>query len=184
VSDIEFAKVTRTSNGATVRTVLAQLRLTGAEGDDDRAEPAEDAEVIQPLGIVSRPVLTATTEAVYVRIGDEIVVIGLIDKGAAVHDCEEGETQVHSQAEPACRTRYRASGLLQIESKAGEDIQLNGGTLRVARETDGVTSSVAMAAWITAISGYVNGIAPGTAVPPGTAIGTISAGAGAARVKA
>lgn len=184
MSDVDFAEVVSTAVGGTARTVLASLRLVGHSGQNDSAEPAEGCEVIKPLGLVSRPVVTALTEAVYVRIGDEIVVLGLLDKGGAVHDCEEGETQLYGAQEPTARVRIRASGAVEITAKAGQDVSLNGGTLRVARESDGITPTAAMAAWITAISGYVNGIAPGTATPPGVSIGTITAGAGAANVKA
>lgn len=48
--------------------------------------------------------------------------------------------------------------------------------LNVARATDPVGPSVAMAAFMSAVAGYINAIAPGTVVIPPGAIGSITSG--------
>lgn len=141
---IEFGHVTLTANGAGSRTVTAQLRLVGSEGADNAAEPVDGAEVVQPLGLISRPQITATTEAAYVRVGDEIIVLGILDKGAFPLDVEEGETRLYGAKDSAARVRCRKDGSLNVDSDlfAEKSIRLNLADgdpgLNVARETDPV----------------------------------------------
>ena len=75
-----------------------------------------------------------------------------------------------------------AAGKITVTSAGGQDVQVNGGTLKVARETDPVDAHASMATWISALTTYVNTIAPGTLVAP-TGFGAIRSGAGAARFK-
>lgn len=136
---IEFFKVLSTSVASRARTLLAQLRGFGSEGDDNNAEPIDDAEVVYPVGFASRPYVSANTEAVGVRIGDEVVVLAIIDKGSGrdqLATIEAGEARLYSPKEPACVIRCKADGSIEITSKAGTNIVLNGGNLEVARRTD------------------------------------------------
>lgn len=136
---IEFARLIKSTLGVRVRTVLAQVAMFGSEGDDANAEQAENCEVLHPVGFVSRPVASSTTEAVIFRDHDEIHVLLFLDKGGALHDCAEGEAQVYSPKEPTCRIRFGADGSLKIDSKSGQDVVLNGGTAKVGRVGDVVT---------------------------------------------
>ncbi len=83
-----FYTVTRTSLGARARVLTAQLRGAGPDGGpEDEAEVIADAEVLQPLGLFSRPHLTAHTEALAVESGDEVLVLWAGDKsgGGGAH---------------------------------------------------------------------------------------------------
>ena len=51
-----------------------------------------------------------------------------------------------------------------------------GASLDVARASDPVGPSTAMATFMTAVAGYINGIAPGTVVVPPGAIGSVTSG--------
>jgi len=130
---IEFMKVTATRLGTRVRVVLAQLRGVGAEGDDDGAEPFDDAEVIHPLGFLSRPALSASLQAAVVRVGNDARVLAFVDKALArlegtVNALEAGVARVFAPGNLNARVDWLPNG----------DVVINGGTLRLARVTDGV----------------------------------------------
>lgn len=66
-------------------------------------------------------------------------------------------------------------------------LAVNGGAAKVARDGEAVTSSTAMGAWITAVSGLLNAPGaviggPGTVTPPTGAIGAVSGGSDVLRV--
>jgi hypothetical protein len=77
---LEFFKVTQTALGTAARVVLAQLRGVGQEGADNTAEPVDQAEVLHHVGFAARPKLSEKTEAVVVRVGDEVLVLAILDK--------------------------------------------------------------------------------------------------------
>lgn len=119
---IEFGRVTLTRNGSAGKTVTAQVRLTGSEGDDDNAEPMDDVEVVQPFGLSARPTLTAHTEAAGFRAGDEFIPIALLDKSAAPNDLAEGETRLWNQA--GAKITTKPDGSIELESSGGAKITL------------------------------------------------------------
>ncbi len=171
---IEFAKVTLTSAGTSTRTLTAQLRMTGNTGADDDAEPADGAEIVQPLGVISRPSLTPTTEAAYVRVGDEIVVIALLDKGAAAMELEEGETRLYGAAKPGAVVRIREAGDIDVEPHTAKHIKLGASaTKAVALHQDAVTQSAEFYAWMSLVS-TAAGVTP---LGPFDSIGLVSASA-------
>lgn len=138
-------KVTATRLGQNARALLVQLRGVGSEGDDDGAEPYDDSEVRQPLGLFARPVLTPTLQAFAVRLGHQIKTLFLTDKGQAPFtDVDEGETRTYGVANPAARVRHRADGTTNVESDTahGKDVVLNGGTSVVAAVGDSVLCGV------------------------------------------
>ena len=192
---IEFVKVTAATASTSSRVLTVQAAGVGAEGDDDGAQGFDSVEVAQPAGIMASPTLTATTEAVAVRRGDELIALVLIDKGAAAQSVEAGETRLYGVGSDNATAviRLRANGDVEITAKSarairlatsgGGDIVLNGGTLNVARVTDAVSVQLTVA--------EVGGI---TAPPGGgpctltagslTLSGTIGSGGGATNVKA
>ncbi len=106
---------------------------------------------------------------------------------------DEGEAAVYSPSRPLCRIWLDKNGALHIDAESGQDIILNGGTLRVARASD----TTDMGSWAhTPASGA--GVTPCSLVytPPGggspvtfnsspTHIGgKIATATGAANVKA
>lgn len=192
---IEFVKVTAATASTSSRVLTVQAAGVGAEGDDDGAQGFDSVEVAQPAGLMASPTLTATTEAVAVRRGDELIALVLIDKGAAAQSVEAGETRLYGVGSDNATAviRLRANGDVEITAKSarairlatsgGGDIVLNGGTLKVARVTDAVSVQLTVA--------EVGGI---TAPPGGgpctltagslTLSGTIGSGGGATNVKA
>lgn len=192
---IEFVKVTAAAASSSSRVLTVQAAGVGAEGDDDGAQGFDAVEVAQPAGLMASPSLTATTEAVAVRRGDELVALVLIDKGAPAQSVEAGETRLYGVGSDNSTAviRLRANGDVEITAKSarairlatsgGGDIVLNGGLLKVARVTDAVSVQLTVA--------EVGGI---TAPPGGgpctltagsvTLSGTIGSGGGAANVKA
>lgn len=184
---VEAYKVTALTTSTTRRVVTAQLAGVGSEGDDAAAERFDDAEVVQPCGLMARPALTATTEAIGVRRGDELIALFLIDKGAAVQDVDAGETRLHGAGSSNATTviRLRADGSIDITSAANGaininahgvgDVVVNGGTLKVARVTDattGHTHAFALTAGPYPVAGTIT-----------TATDTIASSGGAARFK-
>lgn len=190
---IRFAKLVRTEASTTRRVVTGQLRGFGSSGQDESAEnldgasaAAAGAEIVQPLGLVARPVLSEHTEALIVELrdGDEVIALAVLDKSRAAVVVEEGGVRLVGAggSNGSAGVYIRAAGAVEIDSEAGQDVKLNAGTLAVARETDpvsaGATPVTGMAAWITLVSAFINGIAPGT-IPPGVPsdFGTITSGA-------
>lgn len=73
------------------------------------------------------------------------------------------------------------------ESGSVTTITVNSGTAKAARDGEAVTSSTAMDAWITAVSGLLNAPgavigAPGSVTPPTGAIGAVSGGSSALKL--
>ena len=138
---IEIVKVTAPQVSASTRVITFQAAGVGAAGDDNGAEPWDDCELAQPAGFMARPALTATTECVAIRRGDELLGLILIDKGAPAQDVETGETRLHGvngSTNSAGVVRVRANGKIEVTSQSGQDIVLNAGEFKVARVTDPV----------------------------------------------
>lgn len=194
---IEFVKVTAATASTSSRVLTVQAAGVGAEGDDDGAQGFDSVEVAQPAGIMASPTLTATTEAVAVRRGDELIALVLIDKGAAAQSVEAGETRLYGVGSDNATAviRLRANGDVEITAKSarairlatsgGGDIVLNGGTLKVARVTDATTGhSHAPGSMVVVVP---PGGAGGTFAVTGataTATDTIASSGGATNVKA
>lgn len=203
-SIIEFVKVTAAAASEEVRTVTLQARGVGPEGDDEASEAFDSVEFVQPAGLMAVPMTTADTEAVIVRRGDEAVALVVIDKGRAAQDVESGETRLYGcgASNQTAVIRIRANGAIEITTASNQplnltangtgDIVLNGGTLKVARETDpvvvGVLSGATGAGPVTFTFQALDadGVPVGAPVVDATVTleGFISTTGGAARVKA
>lgn len=121
---IEFGKVLATRLGSRARTLLAQIRAAGDEGDDNDAVPADDVEVVQPLGLFARPVIRATLEAVLTRIGDQFVAVGLLDKGLATESSvQPGETRVFAAGWPSVHVKL-FDGLVEVRVGCSGELRL------------------------------------------------------------
>lgn len=138
----EHWKVTALRWSARARVLLAQLRGLGPTGEQESGQRDDDVEVAVPMGLRVQPAVTESLEAVVVETASgERVALVLVDKarGAGAVEAEEGETQLHGLAEQSAVIRIRASGDIELTPKAGRDVVVNGGSLKVARETDPVT---------------------------------------------
>lgn len=193
---IEFVKVTAATASASSRVLTVQAAGVGAEGDDNGAQSFDDVEVTQPCGLMARPALTSTTEAVAVRRGDELVALVIVDKGAPAQDVEAGETRlygVNGSTNGAAVIRIRATGAIEVTAKSGTNVSISvsgggnvvlaGGSLSVARQTDAVSPHANMTTWMTQVALAVNGLVPG-AVAPALPVNFATIAAGAANVKA
>lgn len=136
---ISFWRVVQTYLGSKARVITAKLRGIGNEGDsDEQSETVDQCEVLQPLGLMSRPVVTATTEAVGIRLDDQVVALHVVDKALPALDVAVGETRLYGAGEPTARVKLKADGNIEADAKAAGTINLNSGTKGVARLDDTV----------------------------------------------
>ena len=184
---IDAFKVLSLTTSTTRRVLTAQCAGRGAEGDDDGAERFDGVEVAQPAGLMASPALTATTEALAVRRGDELIALFLIDKGATVQALAAGETKLHgvNATNAATVVHIRASGAIDITSANNGainisahgtgDVVVNAGTKKVAvvgDVTTGHTHAFAMTAGPYPVTGTIT-----------SATDTIALSAGSPRFK-
>ena len=115
------------SVSTTRRCLTATCAGVGSEGDDNAAEQIPDVEVMQPAGFFAHPALTATSEAIAVRRGDELIALFLVDKGAAAQAVESGETRLYGvgASNAAAVIRIRASGAIVIAA-SGASVTVTG----------------------------------------------------------
>ena len=197
---IDAFKVLSLATSTTRRVLTAQCAGVGSEGADDAAERFDGVEVAQPAGLMASPALTATTEALAVRRGDELIALFLIDKGAAVQALAAGETKLHGvngtnaatvihiRADGSMDITSANNGAIHITAHGTGEVVVNGGTKRVAREEDAlnVGTLVATAGPYPVLFTYVAGTAgaPAVAPPGGVALaGVLTTGTGASRFK-
>lgn len=184
---IEFVKVTAATASTSSRVLTVQAAGVGAEGDDDGAQGFDSVEVAQPAGLMASPSLTATTEAVAVRRGDELVALVLIDKGAAAQSVEAGETRLYGVGSDNSTAviRLRGVGDVEITSKAAREVKFQGATQAFVRGNDYSTAlntavdaikvlNVAIGTFATAVGGALPPVAA-AAVTLNTAIGVCNA---------
>ena len=197
---IDAFKVLSLTTSTSRRVLTAQVAGVGSEGADATAERFDDVEVAQPAGLMASPALTATTEALAVRRGDELIALFLIDKGATVQALAAGETKlhgvnatnagtvVHIRASGAIDITSANNGAINISAHGTGDVVVNGGSKRIAREEDAlnVGTLVATAGPYPVLFTYAAGTAgvPAVAPPGGVALaGVLTTGTGAARFK-
>ena len=175
---IEFGQVLGVTVSSNSRATTVQLAAVGQAGDDDGAERIDAVEVLQPAGLMAAPSLSSTAEAAFVRIGDQVIALAVVDKGAPSQAVEAGEVRLYGpgSSNATAVIRIRADGSIEITPKAATNVVLAGGSLSVARATDPVGAGASMATWIGAVSTFINGLVPGTVVPP-TDFGTVTSGA-------
>ena len=148
--EIDFARVTTAAASTTRRVVTVQIAALGNEGDDNTSERGDDVEVIQPLGLMAVPSITATTEAPFMRLGDRQVALGIIDKGATPQTVEAGEVRLYGPgaSNASAVLRIRADGSIEITSKTNQNIivtangtgevRVNGSAVKIAADADPV----------------------------------------------
>lgn len=147
---LDFVNISRTIVSTVRRVLTSSILGAGDPGDSASAERVDGCEVVQPLGLFARPVLSATTEALVARLADSPVILAIIDKGRPAQSVEEGEVRIYGpgSANAAATIRVRADGAIEITATDGRnvainvsgsgDVVLDGGTLKSVRVTDPV----------------------------------------------
>lgn len=132
-----FYRVMRTAWSAVAdgtRTLLAQLQVPTAGATPI---PAEDVEVLQPLGVRAKPVVRARTEAAVFELANGQRVCLLVDKTRDEGAVEpaDGEVVMGGLAAPAAVVHIRASGAVEITAAAGQLVVMQGGAQPFVRGT-------------------------------------------------
>lgn len=134
---LDVAQLTSVTVSTSERRMTGQVRARGQTGADD-AEPGDDCEIQQPLGLLARPVVTPRTEAVYLRRGDELVITCMLDTGREPQAVEAGETRLYGAGadNQHAVVRIRASGAIEITPAAGQSLTFAEGAQPYMRGTD------------------------------------------------
>lgn len=186
---IDTFRAIATTLGARARVVLARLRGVGTLGDPQNAEAVDDAEVLFPLGFLSRPRFSTATDethdAIGIRDGDEVLVLAIRKKSAGLLTSapvlEEGETRLHAAGQVQCVVRLRQDGSIEVVPLAGQNVILrtsSGGEVRfdggayadrsVGRVDDPCAKTAALGTWMGQVETMINGLAPGSVTPLST----------------
>ena len=180
---IDAVKVLSLATSTTRRVMTAQCAARGSEGDDANAERFDGVEIAQPVGLMAQPALTATTEALAVRHGDELIALFLVDKGAPAQAVESGEARMYGvgAGNATAVIRIRNSGAVEIASAGATVVKLQDGSQPFVRGTTyadalgtGIdalkTLNTAIGTFATAVGGATPAVAA-AAVTLNTAIG-------------
>lgn len=132
---IERFKVTGLALNAAKKLLLAQLRGAGDEGDDDGAEPVDDAVVYSQIGVAVRPVVGAALRALGLQDGDDVLVLKLWDRTRTPTDLDSGETRVYAAGAVGVVLRLLTS---QAVLEAATILLGAGATKGVNREGDAI----------------------------------------------
>ena len=165
---VEFGKVLGVTVSGNSRATTLQLAATGQEGDDDGAERIDAVEVLQPAGLMAAPSLSATAEAAFVRIGDQVIALAVIDKGAPSQAVEAGEVRLYGpgSSNASATIRIRADGSIEIVSAGATLVKLQDGSQPFVR---GTTYADALGVFLDALKLVMTGIGTfATAVGVGT----------------
>lgn len=167
---VEFGKILGVTVSGESRATTLQIAATGQEGDDEGAERIDAVEVLQPAGLMAAPSLSATAEAAFIRLGDQVVALALLDKGAASQSVEAGEVRLYGpgSSNASAVIRIRANGSIEILSAGATVVKLQDGSQPFVR---GTTYADALGVFLDALKIVMLGIgtfatAVGTALPP------------------
>ena len=162
-------KVTRAAFDATSKLLQVQLRGAGDEGDDEGAEPADDATVFTQMGMAVRPVVARTLRALGYQDGPDLWVLKLWDKARTPTDLEEGETRLYAVGAIANVVRMLAARVI-VEAP---EIRLGAAaTKKVNREGDAIHPGTLT------ISATTSTLTIAYAPPDGGATQTVNIGVG------
>ena len=146
-------QVTSIAVDAVSKLLQAQLRGDGAEGDNENAVPGDKATVFSQLGLVARPVVRATLRAIGYDHGDEVWILKMYDKSKQPSGVNAGDVVLFGIETPGATVWIRSSGKIEINAASGQDIVLNGGNLKVARDTDPVEVTIPIGTVVVAATG-------------------------------
>lgn len=149
----------------------------------------DDVELLEQYGLTSVPPVGSEGVVLHPG-GDTAHPLGVAFGSRAVRPTDLGVGDVALYSLGQSEVRIRADGSIAITNVGGASVQINpagavsivgvgpvelgGGTqLAVARQTDAVAPSDAMAAWGSVIEGAINGLVPGTFTPANSFAGTV-----------
>lgn len=126
---IDFATITNTIASTARRVLTASISGAGDSGDSGTSERVDGCEVVQPLGLYARPVLSTLTEALVARHADKPVILAIMDKGRSAQAVEEGEVRLYGpgSANAAAVIRIRANGAIEVTSVTNTNITIVAG---------------------------------------------------------
>lgn len=165
---VEFGKVLGVTVSGNSRATTLQIAATGQEGDDNGAERIDAVEVLQPAGLMAAPSLSSTAEAAFVRIGDQVIALAVVDKGAPAQAVEAGEVRLYGpgSSNASAFVRIRADGSIEIVSAGATLVKLQDGSQPFVR---GTTYADALGVFLDALKLVMTGIGTfATAVGVGT----------------
>ena len=156
--DLSFARVLTAEASTSTRCVTVQVAASGDEGDtNEDTERGDAVEVLQPLGLLAVPTVTSTTQAPFMRVGDQMVALGIIDKGAAAQSVEAQETRLYGagSGNATANVRIRASGAVEVNSKTNTNITLTAGGTGVVTMQDGSQAFLRGNQFATAVTTFI-----------------------------
>ena len=161
MSELNFARLVRTTINTAKRLVTAGFRVFDQSGNDDSGSSQEDVEVVMPAGLMARIPATANAEAVVLDLGEQLVCIALVDKTAPAQDVAEGETRlygVNGDTNKGANMRITPAGLVALVAQLNQnmtldtsgtgDVVVNGGTAAVGRVGDAVNPTTLFVTWL------------------------------------
>ena len=116
-----------------------QYALEGHKQDPSDPSYEYDALYAPPFGV--HAVVPAGVEAVWVQIhggASNNAIVGTHSTRYAPSDLKDGEVAFYNKV-TGCTIKLDENGKLTIDAAAGQDVVVNGGTLKVARVTDATT---------------------------------------------
>lgn len=165
---IEFGKILGIAVSGESRATTLQIAATGQEGDDEGAERIDAVEVLQPAGLMAAPALSPTAEAAFIRLGDQVVALALLDKGATTQSVEAGEVRLYGpgSSNASATIRIRANGSIEILSAGATVVKFQDGSQPFVK---GTVYADALGVFLDALKLVMTGIGTfATAVGVGT----------------
>ena len=157
--EVDFAQVLAAEVSTNTRCLTVQISASGDQGDNNSdTERGDGVEVAQPLGLFAVPTITATTQAPFLRVGDQMYALAVIDKGAATQACETGGTKVYGagSGNAAAVVYIRASGAIEVTAKTGQTVTITAGGAGTIIMQDGSQAFVRGTQYGTALVTFLN----------------------------
>ena len=170
---VHWSQITTDSD----RPDLVYINSFVADEDAGETQTNEIAKHVQLYGFRSKPPVGSEVISVVCSGGSsQKVVIASDNASLGPSDLQAGELAIYTKSGSV--VKFDKDGNITIDAAAGKDVTVNGGSLKVARNTDPVKVAPGMATWMTQVATYINTIVPGTVSPPAPVdFGIINGGA-------
>lgn len=148
-------------------------------GEEEHDQPVR---LMQHFGFRSQPPNGSECVVAAMRgSAQNAVVIASENLGLGPTDLASGETVIFSKAD-GTTIKLDANGKITIDAAAGQDVVVNGGSLKVARDTEKVKPTATMQTLLTKVIALLNAAVPGSITPAEAAalalqIGNVDGGA-------